>query len=176
LEDGLLTDAEGAEVSFKNTIIILTSNIGTDEFNAVAPVPMGFKTRQTKKETGDKIEEIKNNVVEELEERMRPELLNRLDHIIVFNPLTRFDIKKIAAKELEIFKHRLLGKNLKITIQKGVADFIAQRSFDKNQGARLIRKNISDLVENHLARMMADGKVKNGEITISVKGKELKIK
>jgi len=176
LEDGILTDAEGTQVSFRNTIVILTANIGTDEFSLVIPKALGFKTGQKNDEPRpNKIETIRKNVLAELEDRMRPELLNRLDHIIVFNPLTKTDIEKITAREITDLMERLERQGLKLIIKSEVADHIAKYSFNNNQGARLIRKNIGEMIENKIARMMIEEKVKKNKITVSVSKGKLKL-
>ena len=99
LEDGNLTDAEGLRVDFKNTIVILTSNIGTADFTNASK--LGFESTDKNSAVSKKFNEIKDHTIKELEKRMRPELLNRLDHILVFNSLGEAEIKKITKKELK---------------------------------------------------------------------------
>lgn len=176
LEDGILTDAEGIVVSFKNTIIVLTTNIGTEEFNAVSPGLLGFKTGHRDVEVPDKMNDVKRRVLEELEDRMRLELLNRLDHIVVFNPLSRSDIKKITDFELENLKERMEKQGLKLNIASEATRIIAKNSLSKDQGARLVRKNISEMIENKIAEMMVREKIKKNTITIGISNGKIKLK
>jgi ATP-dependent Clp protease ATP-binding subunit ClpC len=173
LEEGVLTDAEGTQVSFKNTIIVLTSNIGTDEFNSVIPGPLGFKNGEEIRKNKTKI--IRDNVMTELEDRMRPELINRLDQTIVFNDLSGPDLEKIALKELAGLKERMSKLGYTLEIKPGVEKILAQKSTSKNQGARLVKKNISELVENKIAWMMMEDKIKNNKINIAAKNGKLMI-
>ena len=169
LEDGILTDAEGTQVDFKNTIVILTSNIGTSDFANAAKV--GFETGNGNYQ----FDEIKNRTISELEKRMRPELLNRLDHILVFNSLKEKDIQKIVRQELKKLAERISKQHIKLKIEIDVIALIAKKSPSFNQGARLVHKNIQELLENPIAEMIVYNKVKNGRINISVKGEEIKI-
>lgn len=176
LEDGILTDAEGTAVNFKNTIIILTSNIGTGDFTQEASkVGFELQTEAKKKEIHEKFNEIKNDVLDDLEDRLRPELLNRLDHILVFDALGRAEIRKIASKEIKKLAERLAKQKIKLVYKADVINFIAGKSLAFNRGARLIRKNIQELLENKIAEMIVYDKVKNGKITLAVKREDIKL-
>jgi ATP-dependent Clp protease ATP-binding subunit ClpC len=165
LEDGTLTDAEGKEINFKNTVIILTSNLGTSEFTSSAQI--GFKSKIKKSEI--KFEEIKTRVIEELKKQVRPEIINRLDHIIVFNPLREKEIQQISKLELEKFKKRLKVQNINLSYSNKLISLISQKSLAFDQGARLIRRNIQELVENQVARIIVGGKMKKNVIKLDVK-------
>ncbi|MDP1834000.1 MAG: ATP-dependent Clp protease ATP-binding subunit [Candidatus Moranbacteria bacterium] len=173
LEDGILTDAEGTRVDFKNTIIILTSNIGTSEFTNASKV--GFESEQTKGGLHEKFNRIKDGALKDLEKKMRPELLNRLDHVIVFNALNESEIERITAKELEGLAARLSGQKIKLLLKNDTVKFIAGKSLAFNQGARLVRKNIQELLENPIAEMIMYGKVKNGKINVDARKGEIKL-
>lgn len=176
LEDGTLTDTEGMKVDFKNTVVIMTSNIGTEEFTKASG--LGFETEKKKKAaqlTKEKFEIIKSNALSELEKKLRPELLNRLDEILVFNPLFANSLSKIAALELKKLAGRIKQKGIVITFGKNTAEFIAEKSADPAQGARLVRKNIQDLVENKIAEMIMKDKIKNGKIKVEVKKGEIRL-
>lgn len=173
LEDGILTDAEGTAVSFKNTIIIMTSNAGTAEFTNATRV--GFESKHDSSLISEKFNKIKSNVVTELQAKMRPELLNRLDYILVFNALGKKEIGKIAQAEIEKLKARLLKKNIDLSFGKEVGDYIAEKSLAFDQGARLVRKNIQELIENPIAEMIIYDKVKNGKITVNIEKEEIKL-
>jgi ATP-dependent Clp protease ATP-binding subunit ClpC len=164
LEEGTLTDAEGRKVNFKNTIVILTSNLGTSEFTEQAKI--GF---HSKNNLAKNFEEIKSNVLSTLKKQIKPEIINRLDHIVVFNSLNEKEILKIVSLELEKFKKRLAEKKLKIIYSNQLLKFLAKKSLAIDQGARLVRKNIQELVENPVARMIVEGKIKINNINLDIK-------
>jgi len=171
LEDGALTDAEGKEINFKNTVVILTSNLGTSEFTSSARI--GFKSKL--KKSGNNFEEIKNRVLEELKRQMKPEIINRLDHIVVFNPLGEKEIEKITKLEFENLKKRLKIQGIEFFYSSKLAGFIAKKSLAFDQGARLIRRNIQDLVEDKIARAIVEGRIKNNEIALDVEDDKIVI-
>ncbi len=156
LEDGSLSDAEGKKISFKNTIIILTSNLGTADFTRVAKI--GFEAKQ-KFSAQQHFNAVKENVLEEIKKQIKPELLNRLDDIIIFNALNEKDLEKIAVAELEKLKNRLQKQKVKLSFTPSIATFIARKSFSFEQGARNVRKNIRDLVENPIAEKLLEKKI-----------------
>ena len=164
LEEGTLTDAEGRKVNFKNTIIILTSNLGTSEFTEQAKI--GF---HSKNNLAKNFEEIKSNVLATLKKQIKPEIINRLDHIVVFNSLEEKEIVKIVSLELEKFKKRLAEKKLKIIYSSQLLKFLAKKSLAIDQGARLVRKNIQEMVENPVARLIVEGKIKSNNINMDIK-------
>lgn len=173
LEDGILTDAEGTRVDFKNTIVILTSNIGTNDFTNASQI--GFGAEEQKKDLHKKFNEIKDSSLSELEKRIRPELLNRLDHILVFNSLGEKEIEKITQNEIAKLARRVLEQKIKLDVDKNAAALIAQKSLAFNQGARLVRKNIQELLENPIAEMIVYDKVANEKVSVNVKNGEIKL-
>ena len=173
LEDGNLTDAEGLRVDFKNTIVILTSNIGTADFTNASK--LGFESTDKNSAVSKKFNEIKDHTIKELEKRMRPELLNRLDHILVFNSLGEAEIKKITKKELKKLADRLAKQKISLTFNAAAINFIAKKSLAWNQGARLIRKNIQELLENPISEIIIYNRVKNGKISANVKNNSIKL-
>lgn len=154
LDEGVLTDAEGRKVSFRNTIIILTSNIGTQAFTQSARI--GFQGSASSELLHTQFETIQKDVLSELKRQMRPELLNRLDHIIVFQPLTKENMRAIVILELQALKLRLAAQSVSLVYKKEITDFITEKSFTPEQGARLIRRTIQDLVENPLAEKLLE--------------------
>jgi ATP-dependent Clp protease ATP-binding subunit ClpC len=172
LEDGSLTDAEGTQVSFKNTIVILTSNIGNSEFINASKV--GFESAEKNTQNISEFENIKNHALEELKKKMRPEILNRLDSIFVFRPLYIPELEKISALELRTLKNRIKKQAIEFNFDKKLPALIANDSFSINQGARLIRKNIQEKIEDPIAEMIVYGKVKNGKISANIKNGEIK--
>ncbi len=161
LEDGRLTDSQGRTVDFKNTIIIMTSNVGarliTDKQKS-----LGFA-----QETNDaKQEDIKTLVLGELKKVFRPEFLNRVDDIIVFNKLTQDEIKQIAGKMLDTLAGRLRAMNISISFTDAAVTAIADKGFDDSYGARPLRRAIQSEIEDSLSEQMLDGKItENSSVT-----------
>jgi len=174
LEEGMLTDAEGTQVSFRNTIVILTSNIGTSEFTK-ATSDIGFSAPTKSEKIMNKFSAIKENVLKELGQKMKPELLNRLDYVLVFAALDKKEIRRIAWIELEKLLVRLENQGVKMNLDRGLVNFIAEKSLAPEQGARLVRKNIQELVENPIARMIVHNKIRDGKILIKTSKGNLNI-
>jgi len=175
LEDGMLTDAQGLSVSFKNTIVIMTSNIGTEDFTRIAG-QIGFNHNKKNIENAQEIEHVKENVLKELREKMKPELLNRLDYILVFNALDKKSIIKITELELEKLTRRISKQGLLLKYDLTLIKFISEKSLAKNQGARLVRKNIQELLENPIAEMIVYEKIKDSRISASIINKKIILK
>lgn len=165
LEDGQLTDAEGRKVNFRNTIIIMTSNLGMQELTSAA-VKIGFAERDRKESQQDRLqkdyERIKEGVTEQLKQDFRPEFLNRVDKIIVFRPLGFEELKKITQLQITQLQTRLLEQNVQFKITPAVIKYIAEKSFDPAQGARFVRRNIQNLLEDPLAEKIIAGKTGTG--------------
>jgi len=174
LEDGMLTDAEGTQVNFKNTIVILTSNIGTDEFTR-ASEGIGFSSSVKPKSLAEKFAIIKESVIKELGSKLKPELLNRLDHVLVFNALSQKDIRKIAKIKMEKLSRRLENRKIKLGYDDRTINFIAEKSLNPSQGARLVRKNVQELIENPVAELIVYGRVKDGKIAVSIEKGKIKL-
>lgn len=157
LEDGRLTDSQGRTVDFKNTVIIMTSNVGarliTEKQNS-----LGFKKDDSEKDNSQK--DIKELVMGELRNVFRPEFLNRVDDIIVFNKLTQDEIKQIAKKMLNTLAKRLENMDIKITFTDAAVSAIADKGFDDNYGARPLRRAIQSEIEDTLSEYMLDGRIK----------------
>ncbi len=150
LEDGRLTDAAGSAINFKNTIIILTSNIGQHLFQRSGTI--GFKSQSEQK--AGTFPDLSQEIIKELEKKFRPEFLNRLDQIIPFAPLTVLDLEKIVQLQLTELMERLLPLGLSLNSSAKVCQFIAQKSFHPMYGARSVRKNIQEMVENKLSELL----------------------
>ena len=152
LEDGRLTDAQGREVDFKNAIIIMTSNIGaryiTDRKN------LGFGSGEKRE-----YDESKNEIIKELKKEFRPELINRIDEIIVFHKLENSEIVDIAKIMLKQIEKRLEEKKYFVKIDDSVAEIIANSEIDKNYGARPLRRKIQELVEDRLSEEILQGNI-----------------
>ncbi|MBU1148853.1 AAA family ATPase, partial [Patescibacteria group bacterium] len=174
LEDGHLTDAVGKTVNFKNTIIIMTSNIGLDSLNKGAAIGFSSGKQTDKKEARFKYEEIKEKVLKELAKQFKPEFINRIDHLLVFHPLDIASIKKIVKLQIGELADRLAAKEIKIEIGSKAIDFIAKLGFNPDQGARAIRKIIQEQIEDPLAEGLLAGKLASEQtVKIEVVKKKL---
>ncbi len=157
LEDGYLTDAKGRRVNFRNTIIILTSNIGMAELNQQAAI--GFQAKGNEELSNEQAYlRIKDKVEEQLKREFRPEFLNRLDKIIVFRPLDRKSIRKIVDIQIEDFCRRLIAEGIKLDVTEEARNFIAEHGFDPEYGARPIRRAITDNIEDPLSEAVLSGR------------------
>ena len=162
LEDGRLTDSQGRTVDFKNTIIIMTSNVGA-RLITEKQSSLGFNSENENAEESEK-KDIKELVTGELRKVFRPEFLNRVDDIIVFNKLNKDEIKQIAVKMLKTLENRLDKMNIKISFTHNAVSEIADKGFDENYGARPLRRAIQNEIEDPLSEQMLEGKVKDGAV------------
>lgn len=162
LEDGRLTDSQGRTVDFKNTIIIMTSNVGA-RLITEKQSSLGFNSENENAEESEK-KDIKELVTGELRKVFRPEFLNRVDDIIVFNKLNKDEIKQIAVKMLKTLENRLDKMNIKISFTDNAISEIADKGFDENYGARPLRRAIQNEIEDPLSEQMLEGKVKDGTV------------
>ena len=160
LEDGRLTDAKGRVTSFRNTILIMTSNIGSEHIIKMGH--LGFLSQKDKETQKD----LRQRVIDELKEKFRPEFLNRIDEIIIFNYLGKKEIKEIVGLELKKVIERLHNKNVEIDVSQPAKELLAERGFDPNFGARPLKRVIQKLILNPLALMIVRGQVKDGERVI----------
>ncbi|MFH1838590.1 MAG: ATP-dependent Clp protease ATP-binding subunit [Candidatus Kuenenbacteria bacterium] len=174
LEDGHLTDAIGRKINFKNTIIIMTSNVGVEKFNQSAGIGFDAKDEEKNKESKEIYEDAKKQILKDLPSRFRPEFLNRLDKILVFQPLNLEGLEKIIFLQIEELNKNLESKNLKLELKNEAIKFIAKKSFAPEQGARLIRQTIQDLIVNQIAQGMLEDKFKKNQIIkVCVKDKRI---
>ena len=162
LEDGRLTDSQGRTVDFKNTIIIMTSNVGA-RLITEKQSSLGFNSENENAEESEK-KDIKELVTGELRKVFRPEFLNRVDDIIVFNKLNKDEIKQIAVRMLKTLENRLDKMNIKISFTDNAISEIADKGFDENYGARPLRRAIQNEIEDPLSEQMLEGKVKDGAV------------
>lgn len=162
LEDGRLTDSQGRTVDFKNTVIIMTSNVGA-RLITEKQSSLGFNSENENVEESEK-KDIKELVTGELRKVFRPEFLNRVDDIIVFNKLNKDEIKQIAVKMLKTLENRLDKMNIKISFTDNAVSEIADKGFDENYGARPLRRAIQNEIEDPLSEQMLEGKVKDGAV------------
>ena len=158
LDDGRLTDAQGRTVNFKNTVIIMTSNIGarliTDK------TTLGFSAGDKKEESQKEYETIKKDVMGELKKQFRPEFINRIDEIIVFHKLNDEDIKQIIDIMLNQVTKRMKAKDIELEIDDSVKELIAKKGVDTNYGARPLKRAIQNILEDKIAEEILDGNIK----------------
>ncbi len=170
LEDGQLTDAHGKTVDFKDTIIILTSNAGANRI--ISPKTLGF-LQQADKEQEHK--RMKEGVMEEVKRVFKPEFINRIDEMIVFHALTKDDIFRIARNMLDSFKERVQTQmELSIHYSRNVVQYVADKGFDKDYGARPLRRTIQNQIEDALAEEVVAGRISIGDsVKIGVKDRKV---
>jgi ATP-dependent Clp protease ATP-binding subunit ClpB len=137
----------------------MTSNIGQASLNKLAK-SFGFEASTGKAPEALDPEHVKHQVMLKLREQMRPEFLNRIDKILIFNPLTRADLKKIVKLELGKLKKRLAEQKISLVFLPAVANYLTEISFDPKEGARLVRKNLQDLFEDQIAQSILRGEIK----------------
>lgn len=164
LDDGRITDSQGRTVDFKNTVIIMTSNIGSH-----------FLLERAEVEEGDNImEETRNKVMNQLRSHFRPEFLNRVDETILFRPLGVKEVKGIVEKLIKDLQHRLSNQQIYLSINDEAKEYIAENGFDPVYGARPLKRYIQKHVETKLARKIIAGGIReNSEVIISVRDGEL---
>jgi len=157
LEDGILTDSQGRRVDFKNTVVIMTSNIGA-RLITETKAKLGFS--EGNEETS--YEEIKSRVLNELKKELRPEFINRIDDIIVFHQLSKDDIKNISKIMIKSLIDRVAEKEIEVEVDDSVYEFLAEEGFDAAYGARPLRRTIQTKIEDLLSEEMLKGTVKKG--------------
>jgi ATP-dependent Clp protease ATP-binding subunit ClpC len=164
LEDGYLTDAKGRKIDFTNTIVIMTSNVGAEKLQKEAN--LGFHaTKSSDLKDLDQLHETnKNRVQDELKKLLRPELLNRIDKVIVFRALTQKDIYKIIDLQVDELRGRLLRKGLSLQLSSGAKQYLIDNGYDAHNGVRPLRRLMQDTIEDHLALDMLDDKYTKGDI------------
>ena len=170
LDDGRLTDSKGRHVNFKNTIIIMTSNVGASMITTTSK--LGFSVADD--EQKDKYEKLKDTVMDEMKKAFRPEFLNRIDDIIVFAHLSKPEIRQIVDLMLNDLFKRLESQNLNIEVTEEVKDFLGEAGYSEAYGARPLRRLIQKKIEDGLAEEILSGKYQQGD-KIILKLKDQKI-
>ncbi len=151
LDDGRLTDGQGRTVDFRNTVIVMTSNLGSDLIID---------------SVNEDYEHLKNKVMETVSQFFKPEFINRIDDSVVFHPLNKNDISAIAKLQLEALRARLNQMSLNLEVEDDAMSFITERGFDLKYGARPLKRTIQTLIENPLATALLEGRFKSGETII----------
>jgi len=158
LEDGRLTDGHGRTVDFKNTVVIMTSNLGTEEFQRQA---IGFGHEN---ETDE--QKMRQIIESALKQTFRPELLNRIDDVIIFHPLTEEHLKSIIDLLIREVERRLAERNIKLEVNDEAKAWLVKRGYDPVYGARPLRRAIQRYVENPLSTMILQGECKEGDVMV----------
>ena len=164
LEDGIVTDSQGRRVDFKNTIIVMTSNVGAKNITA-ADTPLGFdgSGEAAKRTEQERFARIKDAVMAELRQTFRPEFLNRIDEIIVFHQLTEENIRSIARRMLDTIGSRMAAQGITLQADDDAVAALAKDGFDARYGARPLRRTLQNEVEDVVAEQMLDGQLKSGD-------------
>ena len=153
-----MTDGQGRTVDFKNTVIVMTSNLGAQEIMEM---------------TGEPHEKVKDAVMKEVRQHFRPEFVNRIDEIVVFNSLDAKNVKKIAEIQLKHLKKRMTEQQIGLDVTEAALDEIAKVGFDPQFGARPLKRAIQDRIENGIARLLLEGKAAPEDtVKVDAKGDE----
>ncbi|MEK7546175.1 MAG: ATP-dependent Clp protease ATP-binding subunit [Patescibacteria group bacterium] len=175
-EDGHLTDATGKKINFKNTIIIMTSNVGSEHLRTAT---LGFGTGASKDATmAEKFRDVKSSMLQDLERQFRPEFINRIDKVILFRPLDLASLQKIVSLHMNDLNRRLEAEHrIKVALTAQGQKLLAEKSFIPLQGARGVRKTIQDMVENLVAeRLLGGGHAPGETVRLTVKDDTLIVK
>ena len=164
LEDGVLTDGQGNKVKFNNTIVILTSNLGSADMYRESELGFTAKTSKDKKALAEEYEENKSYAMKALRKVMRPELINRLDNIEVFHALTRKDVERIFDNLIGDLKRRLAVKGVGLKVSDEAKNYLIEKGYDPKNGARPLRRCIEEEVESIMAEALISGELKKGDI------------
>jgi len=174
LEDGVLTDAKGRKVDFTNTIIIMTSNIGAEKLQKEASLGFHASSERDIKDLGALHDQNKSKVHDELKKMMRPELLNRIDKIVVFRALTKKDALKILDLQIEELRQRLIKHGIGLQLTNPAKLHLLEEGYDALNGVRPLRRLLQDTVEDHIAVQLLEDVYARGDIVqVGTKGKEL---
>lgn len=161
LDDGRLTDSHGRVVSFKNTVIIMTSNIGADEINKSK---LGFGKKIDGKDNGeDEYERMKERQMESLKRAMRPEFINRVDDIVIFRKLNKEEVGKIAKLMIATTLKRLSENNITASVSEAVENYIVEKGYDEEYGARPLKRAVQRYIEDALSEAIISGKIAVGD-------------
>ncbi|MCD6358630.1 MAG: AAA family ATPase, partial [Dehalococcoidia bacterium] len=162
-DDGHLTDAKGRKVNFRNSIIIMTSNIGAELIRKGTSIGFVSHADEAKGQQRE-YESMKDKVLAEVKKTFRPEFLNRIDSIVVFHSLTKEQVREIVDIMLETIKKQLSEKELQLEITDAAKDFLVENGFDQNLGARPMRRFVQDVIENPLSEKWLGGEFQMGDI------------
>jgi len=166
MEEGRLTDSLGRSVDFRNTVVIMTSNLGAQEVKSAGS--LGFAPSNEEADFA----KLKEMMIGIAKKTFKPELLNRLDDMIVFRELTQKDLETIINLELANIQNRVLGRNIELKITKSARDFLLEKGYDKAYGARQLRRTVERFLEDPLAEEILRSKIENNSIVTVKANKE----
>jgi ATP-dependent Clp protease ATP-binding subunit ClpC len=166
LDDGRLSDSKGRTVDFKNTIIIMTSNVGAQFIDKTA-MTLGFQVQSAAEEHENRYKIIKDKVMDSMKKTFRPEFLNRIDEIIVFQQLTREEIRRIVDLMSADLQSRIKSQGMELVVTDECKDLIAKEGYNPTYGARPLRRAIQRMLEDNMAEQVLMGKFKEGDIIIT---------
>ncbi|MEK7478572.1 MAG: AAA family ATPase [Patescibacteria group bacterium] len=173
LDNGRLTDSKGRMVNFKNTIIIMTSNVGAPYLKQLST--LGFSSGSDS-DLQAKEGEFKEKIQEALKEKFKPEFLNRIDETIIFNPLTKADIEKIVSLQIEMIKKKVEQKGFKVAIDGGAISYLVENGFNPEYGARHLKRLIQKTIVDKLADKLIKGELKDGgKIKIGLENRSIAV-
>lgn len=176
LDEGHLTDAKGRKVNFKNTIIIMTSNIGSELIQQITQLGYMTAKQEITADAVKKEEEMRERITGALRERFKPEFLNRIDDIVFFSSLTEADLARIVDIQLGRVEVRMKEKHITLKITDTAKELLARKGHDPNYGARPMARIIQKLILDPLAMLLIEGKLKSGDsATIGIQGESIKI-
>ena len=176
LEDGILTDGQGNKIKFNNTIVILTSNLGSADMYRESELGFTAKTAKDKKALKEEYEENKSYAMKALKKAMRPELINRLDSILVFHALTKKDVEKIFDNLINDLRKRLATKGIGLKVDSAAKNYLIEKGYDAKNGARPLRRKIEDEVESLLSEEIIAERLVKGDIpTLKLVRNKLKL-
>jgi ATP-dependent Clp protease ATP-binding subunit ClpC len=164
LEDGKLTDAKGRKIDFSNTIVIMTSNLGADKLQKEASLGFSSAGSKDKQSLAELHEKNTEQVTDELRHFMRPELLNRIDKVVVFHSLSRDDLKKIVDIQINELKERMRKQKLGLTVSTKAKNWLLDNGYDPKNGVRPLRRLIQDTIEDKVAEGMLDESYLSGSV------------
>mgnify|MGYP001296028930 CR=1 FL=1 len=171
-DDGHLTDAKGRRVDFRNSIIVMTSNVGAELIRKGTTI--GFATQDETKSKQDSYERMKEKLLGELKKTFRPEFLNRVDGVVVFHPLAKEHIRKIVDLMLVSVTKQLAEKEIKLEVTDVAKDFLGEKGYDEVFGARPLRRVIQDMVEDKLSEDLLRGEFESGDtVVVDLEGGEI---
>lgn len=159
MDEGQLTDGHGRRVNFRNTILIMTSNFGAEYFKQESGI--GFASKEDREKSFEKIKDL---ILSEMKKYFRPEFLNRLDEIVFFKPLTKEDLKQILELLLKPVQERIREKKLELEVSEDVKEFLLEKGYDPQYGARPLKRTIQYYIEDPLAEFILQGDFKEGDV------------
>ncbi|MBF0276018.1 MAG: ATP-dependent Clp protease ATP-binding subunit [Nitrospinae bacterium] len=173
MDEGQLTDNNGKIVDFRNVLLIMTTNAGSKSFKENKSLGFNLESDDDDK----KSEKLKKEVVKGLDNFFKPEFMNRTDDVILFNPLSKESIRKIIAIQVEEFIQRLEEKSITVEVDESIYDYILEKCYNKELGARPIKRGIQEYLEDKISSEMIAGNINSGEhISLYIKGDEIKFR